>query len=94
MKSQQGKPSKNQWRPAKSSKANQCQGAVHCLVGYTYILSKHHVSSQVSSPAKSSHALSLGSIQKNTMCLFSAKHPLIKLHMIQLSLQRNQKFPL
>ena len=48
-------------------------------------------------PFQTSHVLFPGSFQKNTMCLFSAKHPLItqfseKRHMTQLSLQRNQKF--
>ena len=45
------------------------------------------------------HSLFLGGFQKNATCLFSAKHPLKrqfpeKHHMTQLSLQRNQKFPL
>ena len=46
---------------------------------------------------KTSRVLSPGIIQKYTMCLFPAKHPLIrqfpeKYHMTQLSFQRNQKF--
>ena len=36
----------------KESKANQCKSVIHCLLGYTYILSKYHVTSQGSAPAK------------------------------------------
>ena len=45
----------HKWRlpwPAKHYKANQCKSVIHCLLGYTYILSKYHVTSQGSAPAK------------------------------------------
>ena len=44
--------SKAQRRPAKSSKASQCHGTIHYLLGYTYTLSKHHMSSQASTVVK------------------------------------------
>ena len=81
MKSQQAKTSKAlQGKPMQEHR--------HCLLGSTYILSKLHISPQVSALAKHPFMLSA-----------SAKHPLIrqlpeKHHMTQLSLQRNQKFPL
>jgi hypothetical protein len=75
---------------------------VHCLLGYIYTLSKHHVFSQESAPAKHHMPFSQAASRK-TRRLFSAKypptyllqqkHPLIrqfpeKHHMAQLSLQR------
>lgn len=58
-----------------------------------------HVLSRVCS-SKTSHAPFPGIFQKNTTCLFSTKHPLIRQfpeekthHITQLSLQINQKFP-
>jgi hypothetical protein len=42
---------KAQWRLAKSGKV-QCHSVVHCLLGYTYILSKHHMSSHASALTK------------------------------------------
>ena len=56
----------------KEGKVNQYYSIVHNLLAYTYTLSKHVLSSFSSS--KTSHALFPGSFQKNTMCLFSAKH--------------------
>jgi hypothetical protein len=44
-------------------------------IGYIYILSKYNRFSQASTLAKHHIAFFL---QKNTMCLFLAKHPLIK----------------
>ena len=83
--------SHDKWKSVKTSKALQgkpMQEHRHCLLGSTYILSKLHISPQVSALAKHPFMLSA-----------SAKHPLIrqlleKHHMTQLSLQRNQKCPL
>lgn len=78
MKSQQAKTSKAlQGKPMQEHR--------HCLLGSTYILSKLHISPQVSALAKHPFMLSA-----------SAKHPLIRQshHMTQLSLPKSQKFPL
>lgn len=89
----------HQWSPvsAKSNKdqqrvARQTKARVSFTLCWVILFqTSHFLSSQTL------HALLPGSFQKNTMCLFSAKHPLItqfseKRHMTQLSLQRNQKF--
>lgn len=47
-----------QQRPVKSGKVNQCHGTVHCLLGYTYTLSKHHTSSHTSSKTPSHKTVS------------------------------------
>lgn len=61
---------------SKEGKANQCHSVTHCLLGYTYTLSRHHVLSQTSSLAKHHVPLFLAaSRKKNNTCLFSAKHP-------------------
>ena len=39
-------------KPNKDQQGNQCWSKVHCLLGYTYTLSKHHMSSQASTTAK------------------------------------------
>jgi hypothetical protein len=83
-----------QWSPVM---ANSCK-VVHYQSGYPSTLSRHHVSLNHRS-SKTSHALSPSNFQKNTTCLLSAEHTLIrqfleKHHMTQLSLQWNQKFPL
>jgi hypothetical protein len=81
--------------------------AVHCQLGYIYILPKRDVFSQASAIAKHQMPLFQASSRKT---LFLAKHPSVclfqkkknpfirqfqeKHHMIQLGLQRNQKFPL
>jgi hypothetical protein len=54
--------------PVKTSKENQCQSVVHCLLGYIYTLSKTCVLSSAHS-SKTSHALLPDSFQKNTTCL-------------------------
>ena len=57
---------KAQWKPAKNDKAYQYHPSIiHCPLGYIYILSKHHVFSQASTLAKTSHALFPGCLQKN-----------------------------
>jgi hypothetical protein len=106
----QGEPMQEQWSPIKTSKeykVNQCQSLVHCLLGYTYNLSKH-IFSQASTLAKYHMPFFQTASRTNTMCLFSAKHPLHvyfskssshktvsrKNHMTQLSFQQNQKIPL
>jgi hypothetical protein len=75
-------------RPAESGKANQCNSIGLYLHPF-----------QASALAKCHMCISQAASKKNTTCLFSAKHPLIrrypgKHHMTQLSLQRIQKFPL
>ena len=116
-----GKPSQcqnviSQWRlasamttvrsSAKGVKANQRHTLIHCLLGYTYTLSKNHLSSHVSALAKHRMPFSQGVSRKHYVSVLpkasscvsaSAKHPLIrqvpgKHHMTQPSLQRNQKF--
>jgi hypothetical protein len=75
----------------KTSKESQSQTFIHCLLGFTYTLSKHHMPSQASAPAKTSHALLPDSFPKKTSLIRQCpgKH-----HMTQMSLQRNQRFPL
>ena len=71
-----------QQSPTKTTKECQGKPMSHCHpLSYTYTLSKHHVFSQTSALAK------------HITCLFSWQL-LEKHHMTQLSLQRNQKFPL
>jgi hypothetical protein len=82
MKSQQAKISE-------SSKANQLQEHCPPSVGLYLCSFQTYVPSSIRR-SKTSHALSLGSFQKNTLRLFSAKHRYIrqfpeKHHMIQLS---------
>ena len=101
-----------QQSPMKTSKEWQGEpmphSVVHCLLGYIYILSKYHVSSQAPAPAK--HPMPLfqaASIKTPCVCsqqclpmclLQQSIHSYDsfpeKYHMTQLSLQRNQKFPL
>ena len=72
---------------------------VPCLLGYIYLLSKHHVFSQAFILAKH-HMLFIQAASRETPRVCSQqKHSLIrqfpeKHHMTQLSFQRNQKFPL
>ena len=78
----QGKPIPEHWwwrsasvkSPTKTSKEWQGEpiphSIIHCLLGYIYTLSKHHVFSQASTLAKHHIAFFL---QKNTMCLFISK---------------------
>ena len=72
---------------------------VHSRFGlYLYPFQTFHILSSFCS-SKMSHALFPGYFPKNTTCIFLAKYPLLrqfpeKHHMAQLSLQRNQKFPL
>ena len=91
-------------KSANSGKANQCHSIDHCLLGYFYTLSKHHISSQVSAPTKhhmpfpEKHHMSVLSKTSSHMSA-SARHPLIrqfsKKHlMTEPSLQRNQTLPL
>jgi hypothetical protein len=78
------------------------------LSGYIYTLSKYHTLSQASALAKHHMTFFASCFEKNTKCLFSAKHlPMFlpqqkhtlirqfpeKHHMTPLNLQRNQKFP-
>ena len=63
---------------------------VHCLLGYIYILSKHHMFSQASVLAKHYKPPFSGSFQKNTTCLLQQN----TWHNQLYGLQRNQKFPL
>lgn len=37
------------------SKANQCKNIIHCQLGYTHILSRHHVTSYQTASRKTSH---------------------------------------
>jgi hypothetical protein len=72
---------------------------VHCLLGYVYILSKHHVFSQASVLAKYRMSLFQAASRKSPPICSQQKHPLIrrfpeKHHVAHLSLQRNQEFPL
>jgi hypothetical protein len=65
---------------------------------YIYSFQTSHFLSSIHS-SEPLHALSPESFKKNIMCLFSAKQPYISLfpekyYMAQLSLQREQKFPL
>lgn len=92
----------HQQRPTRTSKECQGEPMPHChplSVGlYDYLDQTSRALSSVCS-SKISHSLFPGSFQKNTTCLLQQKHPLIrefpeKHHVIQLSLQRNQKFPL
>lgn len=53
------------WASAKSGKASQCHGDAHCCAGFTHTLSKHHMPFSQSAT-------------RNTMCLFSTKHPLLR----------------
>ena len=70
----------------------------HCLLDYTYILSKHPVFSQASTLAKQHMPFSRKLPEKHHVSVFSKtsapKTVSRKHHMTQLSLQRNQKFPL
>jgi hypothetical protein len=74
-----------QQRPAKSGKANQYHSIIHCLLGYTDILSKHRVSSQAStlathhmsfSQAASRKIRCICSQQNILPCVCLQKHPL------------------
>jgi len=75
---------------------NQCQSIVHCLLSYPYTLSKHYVSSQVSTPAKHHMPFHQAASRKIHVSVLR-KYPCIrqfpekKNHMTQLSLQQNQK---
>jgi len=53
------------WASAKSIKASQCHGVSTVVQGYTRTLSKHHM------PFSQA-------VTRNTMCLVSAKHPLLR----------------
>jgi hypothetical protein len=98
--------------PIKTSKEWQGEpmphSITHYLLGYIYTPSKHHMLSHVSALVKHHIPFFPGSFQKNTICLFSAKHPATYLlqqkhplirqfpekhHVTQSSLQRNQKPP-
>lgn len=80
-----------QWRQ-QSCQANQCKKHRPLSAGlYLYSFQMSHVLSRNRS-RKTAHAFSPGSFQRNTMCLFSGEHPLIrqfpeKHYMTQLSLQ-------
>ena len=95
--------------PMKTSKVGQCQYTVHCLLGYTYILSKHHVSSRVSdAPAKHHMPFHQTASRKTPHICFqqnifprvcfskTSSHETVfrKHHMTQPSLPQTQKFPL
>jgi hypothetical protein len=83
---------------------------IHCLLVYIYILSKHHVFSNTHSSKthalfpgcfqkNTTIFFFLFSAKHPLVCLLQQKHPLLrqfpeKHHITQLSLQRNQKFPL
>jgi hypothetical protein len=73
--------SKDQYQQSPMKISKEYQGKpmpysiVHCLLGYIYLLCKHHVFPQAFNLAKLSHALFLGSFQKSITYLFSAKHP-------------------
>jgi hypothetical protein len=69
---------KAQQRSTMSTKMNQCQTIIHYLLGYIKTLSKHHMSSPASTPAKyhiPPFFFFSGSFLQNTTCLFLVKHP-------------------
>jgi hypothetical protein len=67
--------SSNKWWSAEWQGEPSPHSIVHCLLDYIYTLFKHQVFPQASiRSSKTSHILFLGSFQKDTMCLFSAKY--------------------
>jgi hypothetical protein len=81
---------------------------VHCLLGYIYTLSKHHVSSQVSAPWNITRPFSRQLPEKHYVSILSKTSSIClpqqnilsydnfhkSITWYNLSLQRNQKFPL
>lgn len=59
-------------------KVNQCQSTIHCLLGYAYTLSKHHMSSRVSGPAK--HHVPFHQAASRERPRVCSQHPLTSLH--------------
>lgn len=64
-----------------------------CLCSYIYILSKHHVPSQASAPAKHQMPSQKTVSRKASCCALTRQLP-GRRNMTKPSLQRNQKFPL